>query len=744
MVGRRRVRGLTPWLLALLFAAILTPIVAADHLLIPRADYAEGAEALLTVRTSPFQPSAYSDSGGAIVIARGETLTAQQAEFVIDYARGTSSRMLMVFMALALLLLAWSVAIRQSRRGAYLRQQLLSLGLLTGLACLMKALLLLTSVSVLAAPVALTGLLVGRRSSQSAAISTAVLTALVIGALAPFDMGVILVLVVQAVGPSILLRRGSTLVQTIEAIILTALGSAIAFLALHYAAWGDLPPITDPLHSTWFAALTGALSAGIAASLLRPAYDYFGGDVSARTLNRLGQHSQPILRQLAERSPRTWKSSLDMANLALAAGPCVDADLQLLRNGAYYHDLGKSANPQHFEDDSDNELSLIESRDAEFAHVTEGIRIAQGAGLPERVIDFVRSHHGAGLADALWTKAKSEPQLSIKEFQYPGVRPQCPETGILCICESVEEQAGRLGPLTKVEAAKVVTQVIFGKLQAGQLDDSGLSIDSLNKISDALKDALFAARAEAKPVTRASAVEIPPAIVETEEPPPPPPARAKLKPEPEAKISQRITAARDIDAQPTTERPVVSPKRPISALTVMGVPARQFTVEEMTTSSDEADVDLPITIPMVKPNKLAAWTDALDEARVRPGIRALAPPIHSAPSALLGKKRDTIPLGNQDADDSNSSIRRGERASSQDGMQPGEMVLGAPPGTHPERTNGRAEETTALRPLPVPNEARRPEDRITEEQLALLPPEAFPETEPDTTRPSTDDADDES
>ena len=65
-----------------------------------------------------------------------------------------------------------------------------------------------------------------------------------------------------------------------------------------------------------------------------------------------------------------------------------------------------------------------------------------------------------------------------------------------------------------------------------------------------------------------------------------------------------------------------------------------------------------------------------------------------------------------------------KRADSQDGLRPGEMVIGAPPATHPERGSA-ADEHTAIREIPVPAEARRPEDWITEEQLALVPPTAW-------------------
>jgi putative nucleotidyltransferase with HDIG domain len=47
-------------------------------------------------------------------------------------------------------------------------------------------------------------------------------------------------------------------------------------------------------------------------------------------------------------APGTWQHSLAMANMAEIAANAIGANGRLVRVGAYYHDLGKSLQPEYF------------------------------------------------------------------------------------------------------------------------------------------------------------------------------------------------------------------------------------------------------------------------------------------------------------------------------------------------------------------------------------------------------------
>jgi len=168
--------------------------------------------------------------------------------------------------------------------------------------------------------------------------------------------------------------------------------------------------------------------------------------------------------------------------------------------GAYYHDLGKSLSPKYFienleagETSPHDQLPPEVSCDAIFAHVTEGIVTARKAGLHERIVDFMHMHHGNGVLEYFWAKCReqSNPRgLTIEDFRYPGHPPQSRETALLAICDAVEAASRTL---TKPDAAAIdslVQRIVYGKLHLGQLDESGLSMGDLRRISDSLRETI--------------------------------------------------------------------------------------------------------------------------------------------------------------------------------------------------------------------------------------------------------------
>src|SRR5262249_12151843 len=133
------------------------------------------------------------------------------------------------------------------------------------------------------------------------------------------------------------------------------------------------------------------------------------------------------------------------------------------------------------------------SADAIFSHVTEGVRLARTHRLPEAIIDFMHMHHGDGVLEYFWGKCVEQGNphsLSPEAFRYPGVKPQSRETAILAIVDAVEASSRTLRRPDARAIEQLVARIVFGKLPLGQLDESGLTVAEIRRLSNTLVDTL--------------------------------------------------------------------------------------------------------------------------------------------------------------------------------------------------------------------------------------------------------------
>ena len=129
-----------------------------------------------------------------------------------------------------------------------------------------------------------------------------------------------------------------------------------------------------------------------------------------RSLLELSDTNSKLLKELANKAPGTFHHSLQVANLAEAAANEIGANAMLVRVGALYHDIGKMNRPTYFTENQitganpHNDLLPKESAKIIIDHVIEGIEIARKNNLPDRVIDFLRTHHGTNLVYYFYKK----------------------------------------------------------------------------------------------------------------------------------------------------------------------------------------------------------------------------------------------------------------------------------------------------------------------------------------------------
>ncbi|MCS7253653.1 MAG: HDIG domain-containing protein [Armatimonadetes bacterium] len=233
------------------------------------------------------------------------------------------------------------------------------------------------------------------------------------------------------------------------------------------------------------------------------------GLVTAFTLLELANSSAGLLRELAERAPGTYQSSLMVAALARAAAEAIGANPMLAYVGGLYHDIGKLKRPHYFSENQrgqnpHDELMPSLSAGILREHVEEGVNIAKQHNLPERIIDFIREHHGTSLMQFFYSKALRnngrKDEVQEDGYRYPGPKPRSKETALVMLADAVEAAVSSMPdesfrtPEGWERVEKMVDKVIDGKIEDGQLDESPLSYGEITKIREIFKEHLRVSR----------------------------------------------------------------------------------------------------------------------------------------------------------------------------------------------------------------------------------------------------------
>ncbi|MCP9237294.1 HD family phosphohydrolase [Lewinella sp. JB7] len=223
---------------------------------------------------------------------------------------------------------------------------------------------------------------------------------------------------------------------------------------------------------------------------LIPLLERFFGLISPITLIELNDMNRPLLEKLARQAPGTWQHSLNVANLSERVASEIGINSLLVRTAALYHDIGKLKNPEYFIENQTgpnphDRISDLESAKIIIDHVHEGVRLAKAAGLPEVILDFIRTHHGTTRAEYFYRNhIKDHPEREIDEpyFRYDGPLPTSKEQTVLMLADSVEAASKSLKQPTEQELYELIDTIIRGKLTNGQLIMSRLSFRELEVV----------------------------------------------------------------------------------------------------------------------------------------------------------------------------------------------------------------------------------------------------------------------
>lgn len=236
---------------------------------------------------------------------------------------------------------------------------------------------------------------------------------------------------------------------------------------------------------------------GLATLFVQPliyAYEKLFGLVSDVSLLELSDTNTKLLKELSNTAPGTFHHSLNVANLAEASANEIRANAMLVRVGALYHDIGKMKNPTYFTENQStginphDELSSKESARIITDHVIEGIEIAKKNNLPDRVIDFIRTHHGTSVVYYFYIQEKNNFEDADKsDFSYPGPKPFSKETAILMMCDSIEAASKSLKEPTSTKIDAFVENIINKQIEEGQFLNANITFKEIESIKKVLK-----------------------------------------------------------------------------------------------------------------------------------------------------------------------------------------------------------------------------------------------------------------
>lgn len=305
--------------------------------------------------------------------------------------------------------------------------------------------------------------------------------------------------VVQLVGGLVAiytLRELSRRAQVFSASIAIAVIQALTYLSLQMIQATSLADIdTHTLHHFVANAVLLLLSYPLM-FIVEKAF----GFVSAVTLFELSDTNKGLLRRLSEVAPGTFQHSITVGNLASEIASRIGAKSLLVRVGALYHDIGKMRHPVFFTENQaginpHKRLSETESAQVVISHVTEGLRMAEKESLPGVILDFIRTHHGAGMTRFFYVQYKNNhPDETPDEqlFTYPGPNPFTREQAILMMADTVEAASRSLTEYTEETIAALVGRLVDSQVSQGFFHDCPITFRDIQTAKDVLTERLKA------------------------------------------------------------------------------------------------------------------------------------------------------------------------------------------------------------------------------------------------------------
>ena len=208
-----------------------------------------------------------------------------------------------------------------------------------------------------------------------------------------------------------------------------------------------------------------------------------------KRFTRLESLNHPLLLKLSTGAPGSYHHSVNVANLSHQAAKSVGANAALVRIASYYHDIGKIVYPETYIENQNSRrltnktLGQI-NRTAKIIinHALLGKKIAEEYGLPDEIIQIISEHHGNTHAKFLYDQSKELGSLNIKNFRYPGPKPQTAESLIVMLADCVEAAAKAERDMNKSNIEHLVDSIIRDKINEKQFSNINFSSSDYQKV----------------------------------------------------------------------------------------------------------------------------------------------------------------------------------------------------------------------------------------------------------------------
>ncbi|WP_375324041.1 HD family phosphohydrolase [Flagellimonas sp. GZD32] len=317
-----------------------------------------------------------------------------------------------------------------------------------------------------------------------------VLTVLILGFVVPNSFEYIFLQIIAGIvtilTASELYKRANLFISVGQITLIYIIG----YFAFHAIHEGNLENIEWELFGVFV--INGLLT--LFAQPLIYMFEKVFGLVSDVSLLELSDTNSKLLKQLSDKAPGTFHHSLQVANLAEAAANEIGANAMLVRVGALYHDIGKMEHPTYFTENQitnvnpHDDLPPKESAKIIIDHVINGIEIARKNNIPDRIIDFIRTHHGTTTVYYFFKKQQElDKEVDAVDFSYPGPIPFSKETAILMMSDAVEAASKSLKNPTFAIIDEFVEKIVKGQMQANQFLNANITLKEIEMVKKVLK-----------------------------------------------------------------------------------------------------------------------------------------------------------------------------------------------------------------------------------------------------------------
>jgi putative nucleotidyltransferase with HDIG domain len=302
----------------------------------------------------------------------------------------------------------------------------------------------------------------------------------------------------------IAIRRGDRLQTFLQAGVFVALVDAAVVSVFSLLGERDLTGVVQLWGASAFSGAGAAIASAGSFAVLGSVF----GIVTVFQLLELANPSQPLLRRLLVETPGTYHHSIIVGNLAERAAEAIGADPLITRVAAYYHDVGKLANPMAFIENQAGGENIHDQLEPEVSaellkqHVADGIDIAYAARLPKKLIAFIPQHHGTTLMSYFLARAreqaaapyggletaegrKAAATVDVRRFRHAGPKPQSREAALIMLADGVEASVRSLSSRDEGTIRAMVDRIFLERVEDGQFDECDLTLRDLEKTKEA-------------------------------------------------------------------------------------------------------------------------------------------------------------------------------------------------------------------------------------------------------------------